>query len=106
MGNAVESITHKGDQMTGPKGFGYGVEIRLDNYETSNYDGVVVCAGVLSRDVASQLGDRVNIYPVKGYSITVNLNDEKSQKVCATPPPPPCTHSHTHTVARTQQHTR
>ena len=43
------------------------------------FDGVVICAGVASRDFAAQLGDRVNIYPVKGYSITVNLNDEKSQ---------------------------
>lgn len=43
------------------------------------FDGVVVCAGVASRDFAAQLGDRVNIYPVKGYSITVNLNDEQSQ---------------------------
>ena len=44
-----------------------------------SFDGVVVCAGVASRDFAAQLGDRVNIYPVKGYSITVNLNDEQSQ---------------------------
>jgi D-amino-acid dehydrogenase len=44
------------------------------------FDGVVVCAGVASRDFAAQLGDRVNIYPVKGYSITVNLTDEQSQK--------------------------
>jgi D-amino-acid dehydrogenase len=43
------------------------------------FDGVVVCAGVASRDFATQLGDRVNIYPVKGYSITVNLNDSASQ---------------------------
>jgi D-amino-acid dehydrogenase len=43
------------------------------------FDGMVVCAGVASRDFASQLGDRVNIYPVKGYSITVNLNDAQSQ---------------------------
>lgn len=43
------------------------------------FDGLVVCAGVASRDFAAQLGDRVNIYPVKGYSITVNLNDEASQ---------------------------
>jgi D-amino-acid dehydrogenase len=43
------------------------------------FDGIVVCAGVGSRDFAAQLGDRVNIYPVKGYSITVNLNDEKSR---------------------------
>jgi D-amino-acid dehydrogenase len=43
------------------------------------FDNVVVCAGVASRDFAAQLGDRVNIYPVKGYSITVNLNDVDSQ---------------------------
>ncbi|WP_454766971.1 D-amino acid dehydrogenase [Cupriavidus campinensis] len=42
-------------------------------------DAVVVCAGVASRQLAAQLGDRVNIYPVKGYSITVNLADAASQ---------------------------
>ena len=44
-----------------------------------SFDGIVVCAGVASRGFAAQLGDRVNIYPVKGYSITVNLNDAQSQ---------------------------
>ncbi len=44
-----------------------------------SFDGIVVCAGVASREFAAQLGDRVNIYPVKGYSITVNLNDAQSQ---------------------------
>lgn len=43
------------------------------------FDNVVVCAGIASRQLASQLGDYVNIYPVKGYSITVNLNDAQSQ---------------------------
>lgn len=43
------------------------------------FDGVVICAGVASKQFATQLGDRVNIYPVKGYSITVNLNDADSQ---------------------------
>ena len=47
--------------------------------QVHRFDGVVVCAGVASRDFASQLGDRVNIYPVKGYSITVNLLDAQSQ---------------------------
>ena len=44
-----------------------------------SFDCIVVCAGVASRGLAAQLGDRVNIYPVKGYSITVNLNDEQSR---------------------------
>ncbi len=48
--------------------------------ETLVADGVVVCAGIGSRDIAARLGDRVNIYPVKGYSITVMLDDEASQK--------------------------
>ena len=43
------------------------------------FDGIVVCAGTASRAIAAQLGDRVNIYPVKGYSITVNLTDAQSR---------------------------
>ncbi|MBW4707377.1 D-amino acid dehydrogenase [Roseobacter sp. YSTF-M11] len=43
------------------------------------FDAVVVSAGVQSRDFAQQLGDRVNIYPVKGYSVTVSLDDAESQ---------------------------
>jgi D-amino-acid dehydrogenase len=48
------------------------------------FDGVVICAGVGSRGLARKLGDRVNIYPVKGYSITVELDDEASQKAAPT----------------------
>jgi D-amino-acid dehydrogenase len=43
------------------------------------FDSVVICAGVASKRFAAQVGDRVNIYPVKGYSITVNLLDAESQ---------------------------
>ena len=50
-----------------------------DGHVTHQFDGLVVCAGVQSRSFAAQLGDRVNIYPVKGYSITVNLPDSHSQ---------------------------
>ncbi|MBP0621220.1 D-amino acid dehydrogenase [Cupriavidus consociatus] len=46
---------------------------------TSTFDGAVICAGTASRALAAGLGDRVNIYPVKGYSITVNLNDAASR---------------------------
>ncbi len=48
------------------------------------FDALVVCAGVASRELAAQLGDRVNIYPVKGYSITVNLLDVQSQRAAPT----------------------
>ena len=47
--------------------------------EEKTFDNVVVCTGIASRALASQLGDYVNVYPVKGYSITVNLNDAQSQ---------------------------
>ncbi len=42
-------------------------------------DAVVICAGVASRRFAGMLGDHVNIYPVKGYSITINLDDATSR---------------------------
>lgn len=48
------------------------------------FDSVVVCAGVGSRALAAKLGDRVNIYPVKGYSITVQLDDAASQQAAPT----------------------
>jgi D-amino-acid dehydrogenase len=61
-----------------------GVDVvwRLDGEtaaERHHFDAVVVCAGVASRRFAAMLGDRVNVYPVKGYSITVDLGDRSSQ---------------------------
>lgn len=47
--------------------------------ETRSFDGLVLCAGTASRRLAAMVGDRVNIYPVKGYSITVMLDDDASQ---------------------------
>jgi D-amino-acid dehydrogenase len=47
--------------------------------QTLRSDSVVVCAGIASRRFAAMLGDRVNIYPVKGYSITVALEDAASR---------------------------
>ena len=50
--------------------------------ETDEFDAdaIVVCAGVGSRHIAAQLGDRINVYPVKGYSITVDLASDGSQR--------------------------
>ena len=47
--------------------------------DSASYDGVVVCAGTASRALAASLGDSVNVYPVKGYSITVELADAASR---------------------------
>ncbi len=52
---------------------------REDELVVYQADAAVVCCGTHSRELASQVGDRVNVYPVKGYSITVHLNDAHSQ---------------------------
>jgi len=48
------------------------------------FDALVVCAGTASRAFAAMLGDRVNVYPVKGYSITVMLEDGQSRAAAPT----------------------
>jgi D-amino-acid dehydrogenase len=58
---------------------GKTASVTLTNGETVTGNAVVVCAGVHSRGLGAQLGDRLNVYPVKGYSITVMLNDAQSQ---------------------------
>lgn len=70
-GVAFEMGREARDLRTLPEG---GVEI-----EGARFDAVVVCAGVGSRAIARRLGDRINVYPVKGYSITVNLEDAPSR---------------------------
>jgi D-amino-acid dehydrogenase len=76
-GQDVQSVRSNGTQASVTVLEG-GAEV------THHFDGLVVCAGVESRNFAAQLGDRVNIYPVKGYSITVNLPDEQSQAAAPT----------------------
>jgi D-amino-acid dehydrogenase len=68
-GRAVSSVESEGKTA----------RITLDDGEVIQGDALVVCAGVNSRAIAAQLGDRLNVYPVKGYSITVHLGDESSQ---------------------------
>lgn len=47
---------------------------------SNEFDAVVVCAGIHSRTLARQFGDRINVYPVKGYSVTVNLLEESDRR--------------------------
>lgn len=69
----VESVGADGGRAT--------VSVRHDGAtEQLEFDGLVLCAGVHSRRLAAQLGERLNVYPVKGYSITVNLADASSQE--------------------------
>lgn len=51
---------------------------KFDTYPISA-DVILICGGVNSYQLAEQLNDRVNIYPVKGYSITVNLEAEQNK---------------------------
>lgn len=41
-----------------------------------DYDRVVISAGVGSKDLARVIGDTIRVYPVKGYSVTINLDSE------------------------------
>ena len=55
-------------------------QVRVSMGEDSAvFDAVVICAGTASRAMAAMLGDHVNVYPVKGYSITVQLDDAASR---------------------------
>ena len=45
--------------------------------ELSYYDAVVVANGVGSEKLANSVGDSLGIYPVKGYSITINNVEPK-----------------------------
>lgn len=69
----VDHIAHMGDLVE----VGWTVGGKREFLDA---DGIVVCAGVASRNFAAMLGDRINVYPVKGYSITVNLDDEASRR--------------------------
>lgn len=81
----VRSLYGQEVQALRSDGRSASVTVRTDEgQQTHRFDGVVVCAGVLSRSFAAQLGDRVNVYPVKGYSITVNLLDAASQAAAPT----------------------
>ncbi|KIT17547.1 D-amino acid dehydrogenase [Jannaschia aquimarina] len=71
-----------GTEVVSLKAQGGGVTVKSrptgedDEPEAVHYDAVVICGGVASRRFASMLGDRMNVYPVKGYSITVNMHTE------------------------------
>ena len=69
----VQSVRRQGEQV-------HITSLVDGQTQQRSFDAVVVCAGTASRAIAAQLGDRVNVYPVKGYSITVNLDDEQSQR--------------------------
>jgi len=58
--------------------FSYNSDIK-DVAELDYYDSIVIANGVDAYHLAKTAGDNIPIYPVKGYSITIEL-DEKSEK--------------------------
>lgn len=57
--------------------FCYNCDVSSLEYLTKKYDAVIISAGVGSEKLANSIGDSLNIYPVKGYSITINNVDPK-----------------------------
>ena len=60
-------------------------KVKLINKEVTDlkkelkiYDKLILCAGVGSKKLARSIGDSLNIYPIKGYSITVNNPGENA----------------------------
>lgn len=71
-GSEKVTITSRSNEKHAPK--------TAADHRDDSFDQVVVCSGVMSRGLAQALGDRVNVYPVKGYSITVNMTEEADQQ--------------------------
>lgn len=60
----------------------YGVTFHYDYQvhtieDVSWFDAIVVANGVGSRVLAGSIGDTIDVYPVKGYSITINNVDPR-----------------------------
>lgn len=62
--------------------FQYGYDVRHIE-EVSYFDKVVIANGVESYHLAKTVGDSLPVYPIKGYSITIEL-DEQSAKFAPT----------------------
>ena len=57
--------------------FHYSCKPATLEFISNEYNAVVVAAGVGSEQLANSIGDSLGIYPVKGYSITINNVDPK-----------------------------
>ena len=59
----------------------YGVVFKFNEKFVDDFGLTVVCAGVGSVGIGKMFGDSIPIYPVKGYSITINVSEEDMQYV-------------------------
>ena len=75
LSTTVEQISRQKNQLV--------LTMRVeDEMIDDTFDNAVICAGVNTQKFANALGDKMNVYPVKGYSVTIDLKDEIS-KECA-----------------------
>ena len=65
MGQAVQRLVVRGQQV---------VAAQLANGQDIGADAYVLCTGHTAPTLAAQVGIRLPVYPLKGYSITVNTN--------------------------------
>ena len=56
--------------------FSYNTKVN-DLNDLTEYDKILVCNGVGSTKLAKSVGDTLDVYPVKGYSITINNVEPK-----------------------------
>lgn len=61
--------------------FDLKIESNIKEELLETFDHIVVSAGVGSVKIAKMFGDSLSVYPVKGYSITVNVRDEDMKYV-------------------------
>ena len=50
------------------------------NKNEYEFDDIILCTGVETERFRRKFGDSFRIYPVKGYSVTVDLEDDKSRE--------------------------
>ena len=75
LSTTVEQITRQKNQLV--------LTMKKEGEVIDNaFDNAVICAGVNTQKFANALGDKMNVYPVKGYSVTIDLKDDTS-KECA-----------------------
>jgi D-amino-acid dehydrogenase len=63
----IQSITKSGSHVTGV----------VTDQGAQTFDKVLVCLGSFSTKLLKNIGIKIPVYPVKGYSLTVPITDEK-----------------------------
>lgn len=69
----IHKFCHNLAMLLEERGVKFIYDHKINNIsQLLSYDKVVICGGVGSVKLAKSIGDKLPIYPVKGYSITIN----------------------------------